>query len=161
MNFQLGYAGLYSEILNMSMGNKYYDVVLCSPKMRYLLAGGWNTVFGYGVGVGLYNALAAYMHILLIGTIANIISISMSFITYKLFVFRTKGQWLREYIRTYIVYGGASLVGILLLWLLVDGYGLKIWLAQGGVIFFTVIISYTGHSRFTFHRAECKQEAEL
>ncbi len=137
------------------------ELVCCfdSPKIRYLLAGGWNTAFGYGVGVGLYNILSPTMHVLIIGTIANVLSISMSFLTYKLFVFKTKGSWLREYVRTYIVYGGASLLGILLLWLLVDGAGLKIWLAQAGVIVVTVVVSFTGHSRFTFHRVENKPEA--
>jgi len=133
--------------------------IFASSKARYLIAGGWNTFFGYGVGVGLYNALSPAVHVLIIGAIANVLSISMSFLTYKLFVFRTKGGWLREYVRTYIVYGGASLLGILLLWLLVDGCGLKIWLAQAGVIVFTVVVSYTGHSRFTFRRVECKPEA--
>lgn len=124
-----------------------------SRGLRYLLAGGWNTLFGYTFGIWLYYALSPYLHIIGIGIIGNIVAITMSFLTYKLFVFRTKGQWLSEYLRSYVVYGGTAIFGILLLWGMVDGLSLKIWLAQGIGIVITVLISYVGHKRITFRRA--------
>jgi len=125
-----------------------------SRGLRYLLAGGWNTIFGYGVGVWLYKLLSPEWHVLWIGALTNVMAITMSFLTYKLFVFRTKGNWLREYMRTYVVYGGAALVGMLLLWMLVDGFRIPIWISQGIVIGVTVLFSYLGHSRFTFARKQ-------
>lgn len=74
----------------------------------------------------------------------------MSFLTYKLFVFRSKGRWWGEYLRSYVVYGAAALVGVLLLWFLVRGLGVNIWLAQGAVVGGVVLISYLGHASFTF-----------
>ena len=62
-----------------------------NPKMRYLIAGGWNTVFGYSAGVVLYYLMREQFHIVIIGVIGNVLAISMSFLTYKLFVFKTKG----------------------------------------------------------------------
>lgn len=121
---------------------------------RYLLVGGFNTLVGYGLGVGLYLALAARLHILVIGVIANVLAITVSFTTYKYLVFRSPGRWLVEYLRSYLVYGGSALVGIMLLWLLVDGLRLPIWLAQGLAIILTVIASYLGHDRFTFRRPQ-------
>lgn len=115
--------------------------------------GGWNTMFGYGVGVALYDTLSPYLHILGIGAIANIIAISMSFLTYKLLVFKTVGHWLPEYLRSYVVYGGTALLGTLLLWLFVDGLKISIWIAQGLIIVSTVVISYIGHARFTFRQS--------
>jgi putative flippase GtrA len=123
-------------------------------KVRYLLAGGWNTVFGYSTGVALYYAFSNYLHVIVIATLANIIAITMSFSTYKLFVFQTHGNWLHEYFRSYLVYGGMALVGIGLLWIMVDGLNIPFWLAQGLVILSTVVISYIGHSRFTFRNKE-------
>jgi putative flippase GtrA len=73
-------------------------------------------------------------------------------VTYKMFVFQTKGNWLAEYLRTYLVYGGIAIVGIGLLWILVDGLVLPFWIAQGLVIAVTVVISYLSHSRFTFRQ---------
>lgn len=126
--------------------------LLQPDRVRYLFAGAWNTTFGYGVGVGLYFLLSDVLHIALIGVITNILAISMSFITYKLFVFRARGNWLTEYLRSYLVYGATAIIGVIMLWLIVDKFGVEIWFAQAIVIFATVIISYVGHSRFTFRR---------
>jgi putative flippase GtrA len=119
-------------------------------KLRYLIVGGWNTIFGYFFGVLLFLLLNPYTHLVLIAIIANIISISMSFITYKLFVFRTSGGWLLEYLRCYIVYGFNAVLGIFFLWLMVDINEFNIWLAQGVSIFIVVIFSYFLHKHFTF-----------
>ena len=121
-----------------------------SLKMRYLLAGGWNTLFGYIIGVGLYQLMHAHIQTLYIALLANIICISMSFITYKLFVFKTRGRWIEEYLKSCTVYSGAALISSLLLWLFVDLFSIHIYIAQALVITTTVVISYTGHSRFTF-----------
>lgn len=124
--------------------------LLNSRKLRYLLVGGMNTIVGYGLGVGLYLLLSPTLHILLIGLVANVLSISFSFTTQKLLVFRTEGHWLVEYLRSYLVYGGMGLIGTVLLWALVDGIHLPIWIAQGVTIGLTVVFSYVGHARFTF-----------
>jgi putative flippase GtrA len=124
--------------------------LLDSRKLRYLLVGGMNTVVGYGLGVGLYLLLSPAFHILLIGLVANVLAISFSFTTHKLLVFRTQDHWLSEYLRSYLVYGGMGLMGTLLLWALVDGIHLPIWIAQGVAIGLTVVFSYLGHARFTF-----------
>lgn len=121
-----------------------------SKKIRYLIAGGWNTLFGYSSGIALYYTLSTHMHIVLIAILSNIIAITMSFVTYKLFVFRTHGNWIGEYFRSYIVYGGMAVLGIGLLWAMVDGLSIPFWLAQGLVIVVTVFVSYFSHSRFTF-----------
>lgn len=120
--------------------------------LRFLLTGGWNTVFGYGVGVGLYALLAGKLHITLIAAVANIIAITMSFLTYKLFVFKTQGNWLLEYGRSYIIYGGMAIFGIILIWIFVDILGWQIWYAQALVIFITIAASYFGHKFFTFKK---------
>lgn len=124
--------------------------LLEKQSLRYLMAGGWNTVFGYSVGVGLYTALSHELHVAVIAAIANIFAITMSFLTYKLFVFKTTGNWLSEYGRSYLVYGSMALLSIALLWVLVDYLGIDIWYAQALVIILTVGVSYLGHKFFTF-----------
>jgi len=121
-----------------------------TAKIRYLLAGGWNTLFGYVCGLVLYYGLGGRVHVVMVGVLANLLAITMAFMTYKLFVFRTKGNWLAEYFRAYLVYGATAILGIGLLWILVDGAGFPFWLAQGLVIVITVIVSFVSHSRFTF-----------
>ena len=121
-----------------------------SRKVRYLFVGAFNTVVGYLLGVALYYTLSPRFHILFIGCIANVLAITVSFTTYKYFVFQTKDHWLSEYLRSYLVYGGMALIGIVLLWFLVDRLHLSILFAQAIAIIVTVIFSYLGHSLFTF-----------
>jgi putative flippase GtrA len=132
--------------LNRLMGNPK------KQKLRFLIVGAWNTAFGYAVTVLLYQALATELHVALIGMLANILGITMSFLTYKTLVFRTKGHWFREYVKAYVVYGINAVMSILLLWGFVKGLGWSIYLAQLAVTILTVVIAYLGHSRWTFSR---------
>lgn len=76
----------------------------------------------------------------------------MAFLTYKLFVFQTRGNWWREYARSYLVYGTTALLSIVMLWLMVDFMAIPFWIAQALMIVLTVIVSYNGHARFTFSK---------
>jgi putative flippase GtrA len=125
-----------------------------NDKSRYLLAGAWNTVFGYGVGVGLYTFFSPRLNTVLIAILANLIAISMSFMTYKLFVFRTRGNWMREYLRSYVAYGGTAILGIFLFWFLIDILSASIWLTQLLLIILTATISYFTQKYFTFKVVE-------
>lgn len=121
-------------------------------KVMYLLAGGWNTIFGYCMGLSLYYLLYSYLHILVILVMTNILTISMSFFTYKLFVFKTTGNWFLEYVRCYVVYGGIALVGMLLIWFMVNFIEVPFWIAQALIVIVTVVLSYASHKRFTFKK---------
>jgi putative flippase GtrA len=125
-------------------------------KVRYLLVGGLNTLIGYTIGISTYKAFDNILGIVWIGLISNILSITFSFLSYKILVFRTKGMWVAEYMKSYIVYGGLALIGIFFLWLFVERMRISIWIAQALVIGLTVIVSYLGNSRFTFHRQGIK-----
>jgi len=89
--------------------------------VRYLVVGVWNTVLGYAV-YALFTALLTgvipYAY-LAASVISTIISVTNAYVGYKLFVFKTKGNYLREYLRFFVVYGAAGLVNLLLLPLLV------------------------------------------
>jgi putative flippase GtrA len=123
-----------------------------SQKIRYLLAGGWNTIFGYSLGVSLYVLLSPGLNTFVIAILANVIAISMSFLIYKVFVFRTTGEWLREYLRSYVSYGSKALLGVFLFWFLVDVFGMNIWLTQFLCITMTATLSYFANKYFTFKR---------
>lgn len=128
--------------------------MLNQKKIRYFLVGGLNAVVGYCIGVGMYKALGSNLGIVWVGIFSNVLSITVSFLTYKMLVFRTKGMWVAEYLKSYLVYGGIALISIFFLWLFVDNMNLSIWLAQALVLVVTVVISFISHSRFTFSRKE-------
>ena len=118
--------------------------------LRYLCAGVWNTVFGYLVGILIFKVFENSLSIIFICILANILSISMSFATYKIFVFQTDGNWIQEYFRSYLVYGGMAIFSIIFLEILVGQLHFSIWLAQALIIIVGVLISYLGHKNFTF-----------
>jgi putative flippase GtrA len=122
-------------------------------KIRYLLAGAWNTIFGYTLGVFAYLSLGDHMHIIFISILVNIIAITMSFLSYKLFVFKTPGKWFMEYLKIYLVYGGTALIGTFLLWGFVDYFKISIWISQGLVLGLLFIISFILNKNFTFKRS--------
>jgi putative flippase GtrA len=133
--------------------NNFQGMILASvssQKFRYLLAGAWNTLFGYLCGVSIYYIFGSELGIFIVAILSNILAISMSFLTHKLFVFKTKGNWIIEYMRAYCVYGLLAIVGIILLIIFVRWLEIQFWLAQGLVVFLSVVVSYLGHKKFTF-----------
>ncbi len=121
-----------------------------NKKLRYLLVGTWNTIFGYLCAVGLYYYFGELLGVIVIGIVSNIASISMSFITYKMLVFKTHGNWLSEYLKTFLVYGMSSLIGIFILYVGVSRLKFEFWIVQGLAIILVAILSYLTHSKFTF-----------
>jgi putative flippase GtrA len=126
--------------------------ILEDEKIRYLLAGTSNTVCGYFLVVGAYIWLEKWMNIIYISILANILGITISFLTYKIFVFRTPGNWLKEYLKIYLVYGLTAIIGTLLLWLFVASFGINIWLGQGMVLICAFSFSFFLNRYFTFKR---------
>ncbi|NLU49340.1 MAG: GtrA family protein [Syntrophomonadaceae bacterium] len=119
-------------------------------KIRFVVVGGWNTVFGYLVFAGLYYLLRSHLHYLLLLAASYIISITNAYLGYKFAVFKTRGNYLREYLRFYLVYGVSFLVNLILLPVLVEALGLHPLVAQALILFFTTVISYTGHKYYSF-----------
>jgi putative flippase GtrA len=90
--------------------------------IRFLMVGGFNTVFSLALYSGLVIVLG---HLLpshgkpLIADIAFVIStpiaITVAFLCYKHFVFRTKGNYLKEWIRCFAVYSVSFPMGLVIL----------------------------------------------
>lgn len=133
---------------------------------RYLTVGVVNTVFGYGT----YAALTALLtpHIpfayLLASVAASFLNITFSFLNYKWFIFRTKGNYLREWLRCVLVYGTGSLIGTALLGPLV--FAVKYvtgaersapYIAGALLTAITVPASFLGHKNYSFAQTGAKE----
>jgi putative flippase GtrA len=130
--------------------------------LRYLLVGGWNTVFGYTcfflINRWLSAVITTYPYILA-GLASSLINITVAFLGYKWFVFRTKGNYLREWVRTLSIYSGSILISTLALAPLVGlirhttRYQTEAPYIAGGIVaVFTVIVSFFGHKHFSFRK---------
>ena len=120
-----------------------------SQSIRYLTTGLWNTLFGILVYTALIKIFGENRYLLL-AVLSNIISITNAYICYKIFVFKTKGNIIKEYLKCYIVYGLSMLIGIFLLYIFVDF--MKIQPVTGNIIsvLIVTIISLIGHKYFSF-----------
>lgn len=117
---------------------------------RFLFVGAVNTLIGYLVVTCLIYFYSTKISFFLIGVISNIINISTAFTLQKIFVFRTHGNWLKEYFRSYITYGTVGVIGFILLWIFLNIFHLNVWISQGVIIVMMTCISYIGHKKITF-----------
>lgn len=120
--------------------------------VRYLLVGGWNTLFGIGLFAVMFWCLQDWLHYQVIVVTAWALSVVNAYACYKIFVFRTRGNIWRELSRCYVVYTAALAAQMTGMWILVDGCGLHPIVANALVTFIVVVISYLGHKLFSFKK---------
>jgi putative flippase GtrA len=116
----------------------------------YLIAGGYNTVFGFLFFAGLYFLLQDKLHYLPIAVISTFVSITNSFLVYRYLVFKSTSSIVREYVRIYAVYGASFILSLMLLALLVELLHMHPIAGQLIVTIASAVFSYFGNSRFTF-----------
>jgi len=125
----------------------------------YLLVGAWNTLFGYGT-FAFFTAILSPLipHSYIVASlISSPLNITISYLGYKWFVFKTKGNYLREWIRCIGVYSGGILFGVLALPALVMVIQRNTqfvveapYIAGALLTAFMVVLSFFGHKKFSF-----------
>ena len=130
---------------------------------RYLLVGAGNTLFGYGTFallVAILDRVLPHGYILA-SVISSVLSITVSYLNYKWFVFKTKGNYLREWVRCVAVYSSAIILNTLLLPVVVFAirrwtsfYAAAPYLAGAVLIGCTTIYSFVGHKNFSFRPSQ-------
>ena len=120
-------------------------------KIRFLIAGAFNTTIGLALFPALYFLAAPMkLHYLVILTISQVLCISFAFLTSKFLVFRTSGNYLREtgkFLTFHLTY---FLVNLAALPALVEFLGMNPVLAQTLFAVLVIVTSYFWHSRITF-----------
>ena len=116
----------------------------------YLAVGGWNTAFGLGLFWVVYRLLGSTVNYLVLLAGCNLLAITNAFVCYKFLVFRTRGNWVREYARFWAVYGVSTLAGIGLVALLVQALGMSPVNANFLATGLVVVVGFAGHRWFSF-----------
>jgi putative flippase GtrA len=129
--------------------------------VRYILVGGFNTVFGYALFALLnwsLRKLGSYSY-MYAAVLANLIAITVAFLGYKWFVFKTRGNYLIEWIRCFGVYGTSMLIGLAGLPILVAIFrphlrnpGSASYIAAAILTLVTVVFSFLGHKKISFRQ---------
>ena len=131
--------------------------------VRYILVGGFNTVFGYAL-FALLNwstrRLGSYNY-MLASIVATPITISVAFLGYKWFVFRTRGNYLVEWIRCFGVYGSSMVITFAGLPILVPILRRNLqeperapYIAAALLTVVTVVFSFIGHKNISFRQKQ-------
>lgn len=89
---------------------------------RYLAVGICNTAFGYLLYVVLLTLLNAfmpaqwlYLTVILASALSMPVNITFAYLGYKFFVFRTRGNYLSEWLKCFAVYGTGMIPGLVAL----------------------------------------------
>lgn len=128
-------------------------------RVAFLVVGGLNTGIGF-VWFILFSVLFERIwpdggwHIFLTITCAHLFSTISAFVLYRKLVFRVHGHLWLDFWRFQLVYLSSFLLNQLVVPTLKLGLGMDPILAQFLFTFVIALISYVGHSRFSFRRKE-------
>lgn len=127
-------------------------------KIRFLLVGGFNTVFSYLL-LNLLNFIFSEYLPYSKSIIANIalflqyvICINLSFITMRYYVFQSHGIWKKEYVRAWCVYLFIYAVNAPIISGLIVIFDWPLWLAQGVYLIISTILTFLLHKYFSFRK---------
>lgn len=120
-------------------------------KLRFILAGALNTLVGLATYPVLYFALAGInVDYLAILAISQILCVCFAYLTNKFFVFKTRGDYVQEYLKFITFHGLFFILNVLVLRFLVEHLHLAPVWSQTGFALLVIITSYLWHSKITF-----------
>ena len=132
-------------------------------KLRYLLVGGFNTVFAYSLlnlldwCFGKVNVAAGWnfspeviANAALI--VQNLLTINISVFTMRYYVFQSQEKKKKEFAKAWSVYVFIYLINAPILTLLMVVFGLKTWAAQAIYLIFSTIITFILHKYYSFRK---------
>lgn len=118
-------------------------------KLRFLLVGGYNTVFSYILFAGLLWGLnGQYEQIALALSFA--LSSVNSFWTQKIYVFASRAPAWPEFIKCLETWGISYILNAGLLWIMTDGLNVNPYVAQGIALTILTIFSWIMLKYFAF-----------
>jgi putative flippase GtrA len=125
---------------------------MLKEKLRFLVIGTWNTLFGYGLFVVLYLLLQGRLHYVVIMVLGHVLAVTNAFLCYRHLVFRSKGRFLGEYLRFNFSYLGSLILGVTGMYLLVEECSMNPLGAQAVLLALTVVLTFIVHKYYTFRR---------
>lgn len=129
--------------------NLYNKWCLIPDKIRFLFIGGVNAAFSY-----IIFAIAVYLigqeHYQICVALQWAISSVFSFVNQKLFVFCTKGHWLREYIKCCTTWVVSYAVNAIILEIIVRYMTKNVYVGQFVSILLAAMVTYVLFKYYAF-----------
>jgi putative flippase GtrA len=123
-------------------------------EVRYLLVGGWNTLFGWVVFVVLQLSVGAAIGYMAVLVISQVVGILNAYLGYRWLVFKVQGRWWLDFFRFSTVYWIVFGINIVALPLMVSVLGMNVIVSQTIFLVITIVASYVAHNRFSFRRSQ-------
>ena len=121
-------------------------------RVAFLLAGGLNTAFGFACFAAYETLLGHVTGYMLVLALAHVTSMLFAFTLHRKFVFRVSGSVWRDLWRFESVNLTSLGLNAVLLPLCVEVFGLAVIVSQALVTCVVAVVSWLGHSRFSFAR---------
>lgn len=136
-------------MLVVDVYNKIENIWFRFPeKLRFLLVGGFNTVFAYAIFAALYELAGLNYNLALI--IQYFITVNFSFVTMRYYVFQSQGILKYEYIKAISVYVGIYFFNAFVLNVLVQILDLYPLFGQALYLIISTILTFILHKYFSF-----------
>jgi hypothetical protein len=120
--------------------------------LRFLAVGAFNTLLGFGAFALIQFLIGAWIGEVLVLVLAHLSVSTIAFFLHRRITFRAYGNLLIDFVRFQSVYIIPVGINLVVLPLLVRVAGMNVYLAQGIITIFSVIVSYFGHKYFSFRR---------
>ena len=122
-------------------------------KIKFLLIGIINTLVNYFFSIATYYLFYKDFGFVLYNILNILFGITFSFSMFKFFLFKTSNHlYLKEYIKSYVVYALKISIGIFLLFIFLELLKINIFMSQALSIALTTLFTYKGHKNYTFKK---------
>jgi len=123
-----------------------------NEKIRFLLVGIWNTLIGYAVFVAVHAAASDWLSPIVTLITSYVIALPHSFITQRLFVFRSFGRWPSQFTRFLISNSLVFFSNIIFLPVAIAATAASPVVVQAVFVALSTMATYVLHKHFSFTR---------
>ena len=127
--------------------------LLGSEGVRFVVVGGVNTLFGFGIFALLQSTLGTVVHYLVVLVVAQVIAVLEAYVLQRYVVFQARGRWWRDLVRFSSVYAAAFVANAAALPLLVEVLHMPVIPAQAVVMAVVALGTFVVHRNFTFRHS--------
>ena len=122
---------------------------LLEKGFAYLFVGIYNTIFGV-VFYAIVLKIFGEQHYLLLLLMTGVVAITNSYLTQKFLVFKTKGNYLKEYLKFFVVYFFNTVLSLLPSYVLVDICHFKPLVVNIFIVGISTVITFLANNFFAF-----------
>ena len=124
--------------------------LLSNQKARYLITGGYNTVFGYLLFILIFYYFSSTVsHYFLLG-ICHLLGTIHNFFSYSTFVFKPKTNAFKNYFKFNLVYLFIFLLNLVMFTLLTKVMNWNLYFSQALIVALIAVLGYILNKNYAF-----------